>query len=121
MKGILKYFLVLFILCSVSPVWAGPPFATDDPEPVEYRHWEIFLVAVYSDNLEGLSGAAPQLDLNYGLFPEAHLNLVVPFAFEAPAGGPSAYGFGAHLRRAGPGRKALRGNAGIRRELRSLR
>src|ERR1041384_7083946 len=117
MKGILKYFLVLFILCSVSPVWAGPPFATDDPEPVEYRHWEIFLAAVYSDNLEGLSGAAPQLDLNYGLFPEAHLNLVVPFAFEAPTGGPSAYGFGAHLRRAGPGRKALRGNAGIRREL----
>ena len=24
--------------------WAGPPFVTDDPEPVEYRHWEIYLV-----------------------------------------------------------------------------
>ena len=21
--------------------WAGPPFVTDDPEPVEYRHWEF--------------------------------------------------------------------------------
>ena len=22
--------------------WGGPPFVTDDPEPVEYRHWEFY-------------------------------------------------------------------------------
>ena len=21
--------------------FAGPPFVTDDPEPVEYKHWEV--------------------------------------------------------------------------------
>ncbi len=24
---------------------AGPPSATDDPEPVEFRHWEVYLAS----------------------------------------------------------------------------
>jgi hypothetical protein len=28
-------------LAAPTPGMAGPPFVTDDPEPVEYGHWEI--------------------------------------------------------------------------------
>ena len=38
----------LWGLFQALPLWAGPPFETDDPEPVEYHHWEIFFAASYS-------------------------------------------------------------------------
>ena len=27
-------------LLVAARLWAGPPFLTDDPEPVDYQHWE---------------------------------------------------------------------------------
>ena len=29
------------ILSMSPPAHAGPPFITDDPEPVDYQHWEV--------------------------------------------------------------------------------
>lgn len=28
---------------TAASAFAGPPFRTDDPEPVDYQHWEINL------------------------------------------------------------------------------
>jgi hypothetical protein len=30
--------LIALLRLSVSPAAAGPPYVTDDPEPIEYRH-----------------------------------------------------------------------------------
>jgi len=38
-----------FVLFS-TPSSAGPPFQTDDPEPVEYRHWEVYLATQWLHN-----------------------------------------------------------------------
>lgn len=32
-------------LAAPGTALAGPPYATDDPEPVEYRHWEIYIAS----------------------------------------------------------------------------
>jgi hypothetical protein len=32
--------LILLILFSVRLIYAGPPFDTDDPETVRFKHWE---------------------------------------------------------------------------------
>jgi hypothetical protein len=45
---------------------AGPPFLTDDPEPVEYRHWEVYVASQLARDQGGWSGTAPQLEVNYG-------------------------------------------------------
>ena len=29
-------------LAASGPASAGPPFITDDPEPVDYGHWEVY-------------------------------------------------------------------------------
>lgn len=29
-------------LMSAAPVWAGPPYITDDPVPTDTGHWEIY-------------------------------------------------------------------------------
>jgi hypothetical protein len=46
---------------------AGPPFLTDDPEPVDYQHWEayIFTLGDHSDsgyNAEGHRGRQRHAD-----------------------------------------------------------
>ncbi len=37
---------LLLLLCTSGliggPAYGGPPFRTDDPEPVEYQHWEVY-------------------------------------------------------------------------------
>src|SRR4030042_6547615 len=46
---------------------AGPPFVTDDPETVEYQHWEAYLAAQYKNDRDEVSSTLPHLEINYGL------------------------------------------------------
>jgi hypothetical protein len=72
----------------------GPPFSTDDPEPVEYRHWEAYLGSVSSHDRGGWSGTAPHVELNYGVVPEVQLHLLLPLAYAAADGSRAHYGLG---------------------------
>jgi Putative MetA-pathway of phenol degradation len=73
---------------------AGPPFVTDDPETVEYQHWE-FYIASQDIRIPGdLSGTGPHFELNYGVVPNVQLHLIAPLAYDAPSGGNGHYGFG---------------------------
>jgi hypothetical protein len=78
----------------LSVVWAGPPFVTDDPEPVEYRHWEIYLASQHAKDKDGWSGTAPHFEVNYGALPNLQLHLIAPFSYVSPDDGSSHYGFG---------------------------
>ncbi len=73
---------------------AGPPFRTDDPEPVEYRNGEFYVAAEYANDRDGVSGTAPHLELNYGVVPNVQLHLLVPAAFDKPRREPTLYGLG---------------------------
>jgi hypothetical protein len=74
--------------------YAGPPFLTDDPEPVELHHWEIYLATQQSHSKDDWSGTAPHLELNYGVLPDVQLHLIAPFVYDSPSDGPSHYGYG---------------------------
>ncbi len=66
----------------ISPAWAGPPFLTDDPEPVEYRHWEFYFFS-QSNHVKGdTAGILPGLDANYGIIPGVHLHGAVSMRFD---------------------------------------
>ena len=75
------------------PAWAGPPYETDDPEPTELRHWEIYAFATVDGQSSDLDGAAG-LDLNYGAAKGLQLTATLPFAFEdtTPGGWRSGSG-----------------------------
>lgn len=82
------------ILLPQSRPLAGPPFVTDDPEPVDYQHWE-FYVASQDSKLGGdWSGTGPHFELNYGVLPDVQLHLIAPLAYDAPPNGSSHYGYG---------------------------
>ena len=74
--------------------WAGPPFTTDDPEPVEYQHWEVYLASQVAHDKDGWSGTSPHLEVNYGVLPNVQLHLIAPVSFVAPSHEPSRFGYG---------------------------
>jgi hypothetical protein len=65
---------------------AGPPYVTDDPEPVEYRHWELYLASLVEHDTDGWTGTSPHVEVNYGAVPDVQLHLIAPLAFAVPAG-----------------------------------
>jgi Putative MetA-pathway of phenol degradation len=87
--------LLLFpVLIGLNAAWAGPPFVTDDPEPVEYRHGEFYIAGQYANNKGGYEGVAPLLELNYGPLPDVHIHMIVPLAYVHEQGGLTNYGPG---------------------------
>jgi hypothetical protein len=73
---------------------AGPPFVTDDPETVEYQHWEVYLAAQYKHDRDEDSSTLPHLEVNYGLIPNVQIHLIAPLVYVKPEGETSQYGYG---------------------------
>ncbi|HUW29304.1 MAG TPA: transporter [Sulfuriferula sp.] len=73
---------------------AGPPFMTDDPEPVEYRHHELYISSQLVKTQDGRSGTLPHLEYNYGAAPDLQLHIIVPYAFNSPVHGQRESGLG---------------------------
>jgi hypothetical protein len=88
---ILIVLLIFFGLCVAA--FAGPPFRTDDPEPVEYRHWEVYVASQGSFDRDATSLTAPHVELNYGVLPNIQIHLIAPFQYVKPVGENSHYGY----------------------------
>jgi hypothetical protein len=77
----------------MSAAWAGPPFLSDDPEPTDYQHYEIYAFA-NGDVGDNGSGGEAGIDFNYGATPDLQLTAVLPAAYARPNGAPDAVGLG---------------------------
>ncbi|MEO7177959.1 MAG: transporter [Allosphingosinicella sp.] len=76
-----------------SAAVAGPPYDTDDPEPTELGHWEIYAFAAGArahGNIDGTVG----LDLNYGPIDDVQLTATLPVSLTHEAGGRTQAGPG---------------------------
>jgi subtilisin family serine protease len=82
-----------FALAPFSAI-AGPPFRTDDPEPVDYGHYEFYNFFSGTHVTGDRSGVGPAFELNYGLIPDGQFHVVAPLAFDNPSGSPSQFGIG---------------------------
>ncbi len=63
--------------------FAGPPFITDDPEPVEINHWEVNYAFNKTWREGGSSIAMPSVDINYGLGSDFQLHVQPKYAYVA--------------------------------------
>ena len=87
-------FICAFLLAArlaISTAFAGPPYVTDDPEPTEYGHFEIYLFGNGTITRDGMGGAAG-VDFNYGALPDLQLTAVVPAGYDKPETGSGAVG-----------------------------
>lgn len=80
------------LMFRAGAAWAGPPYATDDPEPTDTGHWEIYAFAAGTRDHGALNGAAG-FDLNYGPIENVQLTATLPLAF-ADDLGPTRAGAG---------------------------
>lgn len=87
-------FRTLACLLACAALCAGPPFKTDDPEPVELGHLEFYVFAE-GQHVPGVSnGVGPALEFNYGILPETQFHAVLPVAYDRPQDAPSQRGLG---------------------------
>lgn len=75
----------LFLMLCCITVQAGPPFVTDDPEPVELHHVEINLALQRTRSDAGLAGTLAE-DINWGCARELQCHIAVPGAFSNSSG-----------------------------------
>ncbi len=85
---------VLAIVFAPATGHAGPPYVTDDPEPVEFRHWEFYLASQHFIARDFATGTAPHVEVNYGAWPGLQLHLLAPLVYARASGGPTFYGVG---------------------------
>jgi len=97
MKRFLKIWLPAIaasgLLLAASPAWCGPPFVTDDPEPVDYKHFETYLASEQSGTIGGHT-TTNLLEVNYGALPDLQLSFTLPYVINSPAAQATQQGMG---------------------------
>lgn len=68
-------------LASASPALAGPPYLTDDPEPTDLGHWEIYAFTAGEGRGPDV-GDESGFDLNYGGAKDVQLTATLPLALD---------------------------------------
>lgn len=72
---------------------AGPPFVTDDPEPVERHHTEVNVAAQATRSSAGQAGTLGA-EANYGCAAETQCHVALPGAFTGSLGPGMRTGLG---------------------------
>jgi hypothetical protein len=84
----LKAFLLLFFMLTGSTLWAGPPFQTDDPQPVDLGHFEFYQFGSLSSTPVVTNPTGPAFEFNWGALPNVQLHIIVPFGETIPSNNP---------------------------------
>ena len=90
----MKNFIAAAVMLCTASAWAGPPFQTDDPEPIDYKHYEFYTFATSDGTNLETDTEGPGFEFNWGALPNVHLHIIVPAAAILPANGPRAFGLG---------------------------
>ena len=83
----------VLLVAGMSPASAGPPYLSDDPEPTDYRHYEIYAFGngdIGKDDSDGEAG----VDFNYGAAPDLQLTAVLPLGYSVPSGAAAQVNLG---------------------------
>ncbi|MEO7141912.1 MAG: hypothetical protein ABI165_00240 [Bryobacteraceae bacterium] len=96
--------VLLFALIAAPGIaLAGPPFQTDDPEPIAFKNYEFYTFAASDGTPLETDTVGPAVEFNWGALPNVHLHIIVPAAaifpsnnpLYAPSGtGPRVFGLG---------------------------
>src|SRR5580693_7458410 len=98
-----SWVLFLAILLGAAAAWAGPPFQTDDPEPIDYKNYEFYTFASADGTPVEMNTAGPAVEFNWGALPNVHLHIILPLAaifpsnnakFAPSGAGPTEVGLG---------------------------
>lgn len=69
------------LLLMSSPAWAGPPFLTDDPEPTDTGHWEVYAPLFDAEGSGADVTGSVGTEINYGLAKDVQLTVGIVAAY----------------------------------------
>lgn len=75
------------------PATAGPPFVSDDPEPTETGHFEIYTFNNGTNTRAGTAGETG-VNFNYGAAPNLQLTATLPAGYNDTVGDGTRVGLG---------------------------
>ena len=91
---LLPMFFLWLVPALAGTSFAGPPFLTDDPEPVEFKHFEAYVFSTVNAMRKQTDVMGPAFEFNVGALPNLQVHIIIPMAYVSPADAPSAYGLG---------------------------
>ena len=71
----------ILVLIFSNFILAGPPFLTDDPQPVDYMHWEFYVSSIQQFSQNSVDATLPHFEINYGLISDIQVHLIVPMQY----------------------------------------
>lgn len=82
-QAMVKKLVLILALAALgaSAALAGPPYLTDDPEPVPEHHWELYTFATRDQARGANTVAAPAIEVNNGVAPNTQAHLIIPEAY----------------------------------------
>lgn len=87
LHGLIVRAIAMFLFgAACTAAFAGPPFLTDDPEPVDLHQVEVNVISQQTRALVGRSGSVSG-EVNLGCATETQCHLALPVAFNDPVGG----------------------------------
>jgi len=87
--------VAVFAFCATCvPVLAGPPFFTDDPQPVDFSHYETYLFATGDRSDGATTKNGPAIEFNAGVLKNVQFHVVAPYTAVTGNGIPTASGYG---------------------------
>jgi hypothetical protein len=90
---VMRWFICGGLLALLAePAIAGPPYISDDPEPTDYQHFEIYTYNLGTAARNGSNGQSG-IDFNYGAAPDLQLTATLPEGFDRPGGGGTDVGW----------------------------
>ncbi len=96
MTTIMRTSGIILVALFLAPLtaFAGPPFQTDDPEPIGYKHFEFYTFGTLSQFPGEIDTQVPAFEFNWGALPNVHLHIIAPLAGYIPQNGMNAAGIG---------------------------
>src|SRR5450631_221608 len=83
--------VMVAMLAWVRPALAGPPYVSDDPQPTDYKHFEIYSFSNDTAARDGVGGESG-IDFNYGAAPDLQLTATAAAGFDRPTAGRTSFG-----------------------------
>lgn len=94
--------LMILALMAVRPAHAqGPPYQTDDPVPVDYKHYEFYIFGSADGTPVEMDSTGPAFEFNWGALPRLQIHGILAWGSIHPSNnpvylpegtGPSAFG-----------------------------
>ncbi len=82
-----RFALGFALLVVPAAASAGPPFLTDDPEPTDVGHWELYAPLFEAEGSGADFAGSLGSEINYGAAPGVQLTLGLPAAYAHDARG----------------------------------